>query len=129
MTTHDPGDLAARAPARPAPAALHAPTAFLGPSELAARCRAADWPEALRAAVQLVLDAPDAMSLYVGPTFVTLYNDAYRRILGAKHPGALGRPAAEVWAELWDAIGPQFAAARAGHLGPATVSMAMTGCC
>ena len=100
-------------------------TAFLGASEMARRCRGFDWaatplgpvagwPPALAAAVRLVLDAPGAMSLYAGPAFVTLYNDAYRRVLGAKHPGALGRPAAAVWAELWPQIGPQYAHVRAG---------------
>jgi PAS domain S-box-containing protein len=36
-----------------------------------------------------------------------LYNDAYLHVLGmAKHPWALGRPASEVWAEIWDVCGP-----------------------
>ncbi|MFG1808120.1 SpoIIE family protein phosphatase [Streptomyces sp. NPDC049040] len=36
-------------------------------------------------------------------------NDAYRRdTLGRKYPWALGRPAGEVWAEIWDDIGPRI---------------------
>ena len=35
-----------------------------------------------------------------------LYNDAYRPTLGIKHPWALGRPASEVWTEIWHDIGP-----------------------
>ncbi len=36
-----------------------------------------------------------------------MYNDAYVQVLGpAKHPWALGRPAEEVWAEIWDVCGP-----------------------
>ena len=36
-----------------------------------------------------------------------LYNDAYLHVLGlAKHPKSLGRPASEVWAEIWDVCGP-----------------------
>ncbi|MFF3849806.1 SpoIIE family protein phosphatase [Streptomyces sp. NPDC002328] len=36
-------------------------------------------------------------------------NDAYRRdTLGQKYPWALGRPAGEVWAEIWDDIGPRI---------------------
>ena len=36
-----------------------------------------------------------------------LYNDAYVSVLGeAKHPWALGRPATEVWSEIWDVCGP-----------------------
>ncbi|HET7815897.1 MAG TPA: SpoIIE family protein phosphatase, partial [Candidatus Baltobacteraceae bacterium] len=35
------------------------------------------------------------------------YNDAYVHVLGlAKHPWALGRPASEVWAEIWDVCDP-----------------------
>jgi hypothetical protein len=37
-----------------------------------------------------------------------LYNDAWRPILGDKHPWALGRPAREVWPEIWSAIEPLF---------------------
>jgi signal transduction histidine kinase/DNA-binding response OmpR family regulator len=36
------------------------------------------------------------------------YNDAYRPTLGSKHQWALGAPAAEVWAEIWPAIGPRI---------------------
>ena len=37
------------------------------------------------------------------------YNDAYRRSIGPeRHPCSLGRPAREVWAEIWDIIGPQI---------------------
>ena len=46
------------------------------------------------------------MALRWGPDFVLLYNDAYRPILGDKHPWALGRPAREVWAEVWEQIAP-----------------------
>ncbi|MFD5536765.1 SpoIIE family protein phosphatase [Streptomyces sp. NPDC127079] len=36
-------------------------------------------------------------------------NAAYRRdTLGRKYPWALGRPANEVWAEIWDDIGPRI---------------------
>jgi PAS domain S-box-containing protein len=42
-----------------------------------------------------------------GPAKTFLYNDAYISVLSlAKHPWALGRPAAEVWAEIWDFCGP-----------------------
>ncbi|MFE9499356.1 SpoIIE family protein phosphatase [Streptomyces collinus] len=38
-------------------------------------------------------------------------NAAYRRdTLGRKYPWALGRPANEVWAEIWDDIGPRIQA-------------------
>ena len=37
-----------------------------------------------------------------GPELTFLDNDAYRRTtLGKKHPWALGKPAAQVWHEIW----------------------------
>src|SRR5215472_4256952 len=36
-----------------------------------------------------------------------MYNGPYRTILGIKHPAALGKSAREVWAEIWDQIGPR----------------------
>jgi PAS domain S-box-containing protein len=44
-----------------------------------------------------------------------LYNDAYAEILGAKHPGALGRPFQEIWAEIWSDIKPLIDAALNGE--------------
>jgi PAS domain S-box-containing protein len=44
-----------------------------------------------------------------GPGLTFFCNDAYRRdTLGRKYPWALGRPAREVWAEIWDDIGPRI---------------------
>jgi signal transduction histidine kinase/DNA-binding response OmpR family regulator len=44
-----------------------------------------------------------------GPEFVQFYNDAYRPVLGSKHPGALGRSTFDTWSEIWDDIvGPLF---------------------
>ncbi|MFH9656702.1 SpoIIE family protein phosphatase [Streptomyces sp. NPDC017248] len=43
-----------------------------------------------------------------GPDLTFFCNAAYRRdTLGQKYPWALGRPANEVWAEIWDDIGPR----------------------
>jgi signal transduction histidine kinase len=50
-----------------------------------------------------------AMWMGWGPELGFFYNDAYARMtLGAKHPWALGRPASEVWAEIWGDIGPRI---------------------
>ena len=65
------------------------------------------WPQSLRTAVNLMLGARQPMWLGWGPAASFLYNDAYIDVLSpAKHPWALGRPTAEVWAEIWQQIGP-----------------------
>jgi signal transduction histidine kinase/CheY-like chemotaxis protein len=48
------------------------------------------------------------MIIFWGPELAQLYNDAYRPILGAKHPASLGQPAQVCWSELWDVIGPML---------------------
>ncbi|WP_461357519.1 PAS domain-containing protein [Bradyrhizobium sp. USDA 4454] len=65
-----------------------------------------DWPQHLKAAVTLMLPAQAQIVLFWGPEFVALYNDAYAPTIGEKHPMALGRPASESWAELWDDLEP-----------------------
>ncbi|HKG91863.1 MAG TPA: PAS domain-containing protein [Gemmatimonadaceae bacterium] len=98
---------------------------FDGDGEMRARARALDWaatplgpvegwPLALRTVVRTALDSPFPINLWCGPELVLIYNDAYRRVLGAKHPDALGRRGPAVWAEIWPDIGPMFERMRAG---------------
>lgn len=42
------------------------------------------------------------MFLWVGPGLITIYNDAYRDILGDKQPSALGARGRDVWGPAWD---------------------------
>ncbi|MEW5918091.1 MAG: ATP-binding protein, partial [Gemmatimonadota bacterium] len=60
------------------------------------------WPQSLRSAVSILLPSKAQIVLFWGPELITLYNDAYRPVFGAKHPGALGKPGREAWSELWD---------------------------
>ncbi|SCE70071.1 Serine phosphatase RsbU, regulator of sigma subunit [Micromonospora coriariae] len=59
------------------------------------------WDPAIRAVVDLILASPMPMALAYGDDLVLLYNDGYAELLGSKHPMALGRPSAEVYAEIW----------------------------
>lgn len=94
-------------------------TDFLaGAGDMGARIRAFDWtrtplgeleswPQSLKTSISLILSSRHPMWIGWGPEMTFLYNDAYLHVLGpAKHPGALGRPASEVWAEIWDVCGP-----------------------
>ncbi len=67
----------------------------------------AGWPQSLKTSVNLILNSQHPMWIGWGPEATFLYNDAYVQVLSsAKHPWALGRPAAEVWPEIWDICGP-----------------------
>jgi hypothetical protein len=93
---------------------------FPGDGEMATLMRAKDWsqgplgppgewPQTLRAIVRIMLTSRFAIWLGWGRELTFLYNDAYRAMtLGAKHPGVLGRPTREVWAEIWPQIGPRL---------------------
>ena len=70
--------------------------------------RPADWDRSLRTVVRIMLTSRYAMWMGWGPELTFFYNDAYAPTLGAKHPWALGQPARQVWAEIWEAIGPRI---------------------
>ena len=92
---------------------------FVGGSEMARRMRALDWsttslgdvstwPQSLRSALGICVESRFPIALYWGADLTLLYNDAWSPIAGAKHPWALGRPAIDVWPEIWGDIGPLF---------------------
>jgi PAS domain S-box-containing protein len=94
--------------------------------EMAERIRAHDWaatplgpietwPHSLRTVVDLMLDASQPAYIAWGPDHTLLYNDALIPVLGAKHPGAIGQPFSDVWAEIWDEFRPVVAATMAGE--------------
>ena len=73
------------------------------------------WPQPLRTTVALLLESRFPMFVAWGPELGFLYNDSYAEILGAKHPGALGRRFYEIWSEIWPDISPLIDAAMAGQ--------------
>ncbi|MFF9640923.1 SpoIIE family protein phosphatase [Kitasatospora aureofaciens] len=75
------------------------------------------WPQSLQTAVSILLSSRFSMWMAWGPELTFFCNAAYRRdTLGRKYPWALGRPAAEVWSEIWGDIGPRIATVLAtGH--------------
>ena len=76
------------------------------------------WSPALRIVVRILLSNRIPALLWWGPDYVSIYNDAYIPILGAKHPWALGRPVREVWSEIWHVLQPLIDTPF--HGGPAT---------
>jgi signal transduction histidine kinase/CheY-like chemotaxis protein len=86
-------------------------TTLVGPRE--------QWSPALRMMVDHVLGNGFGLLLWWGPDYVQFYNDAYRPVLGTKHPRSLGQPASECFSEIWDIIGPMID--RPFHGGPPSV--------
>src|SRR5688572_2460828 len=95
---------------------------FAGGGELGRRMRELDWsqtplgpvltwPLSLKTCVRIILTSRQPMFVWWGPELINLYNDAYKSIVGGKHPGALGQPASLVWSEIWDQVGPRASAA------------------
>lgn len=66
----------------------------------------AAWSPALVSAVRLLLSSRAEIALFWGPELCALYNESYAPTIGDKHPRALGRPAREGWAELWEDLEP-----------------------
>jgi hypothetical protein len=59
--------------------------------------------------ISICLNSRFPIAIYWGQDSILLYNDAWRPIVGNKHPWALGRSGHEVWSEIWDNIGPELA--------------------
>ncbi|GEA87041.1 PP2C family protein-serine/threonine phosphatase [Cellulomonas cellasea] len=65
------------------------------------------WPRDLRAAVRICFSTEFPVFVAWGPERTMIYNEGYSRMLGTtKHPGAMGAPMADVWADIWDSVGP-----------------------
>ncbi|MGE6320752.1 ATP-binding protein [Pseudomonas oryzihabitans] len=90
-----------------------------GGGEMGARLRTHDWsesplgapsqwPQSLRSALSICLNSSFPTAIYWGPELLLLYNDAWAPIPAERHPWALGRPAQEVWQDIWPVVGPQF---------------------
>ena len=77
-----------------------------------------NWSASLRMMVSFLLANRFPLLLWWGPEYISIYNDAYRPILGAKHPWALGKPVKECWSEIWDVLQPLIDAPFTG--GPST---------
>ncbi len=103
----------------PDPVARQEPDVFTGGGQMGALMRQVDWPstplgpvqtwsKTLRPALSICIGSSFPIAIYWGPSLALLYNDAWRPILGEKHPWALGRAASEVWPEIWNTIGPMF---------------------
>jgi PAS domain S-box-containing protein len=84
-----------------------------GPGEIRSLIRAFDWastplgpietwPQTLKTATGLLLNAPVPIVMLWGPDGVMIYNDAYSVFAGGRHPQLLGSNVREGWPEVAD---------------------------
>ena len=106
--------------------AVTAPRFLAGGGEMGAAIREFDWaasplgppehwPRNLKTCLSIMLASRQPMWVWWGPELINFYNDPYLSIIGGKHPHALGQPARNVWAEIWDQIQARIAAAMRGE--------------
>ena len=55
------------------------------------------WPEALKAATAMILHASLPMSILVGEQGIAIYNNAFAKMIGSRHPQALGARSYDTW--------------------------------
>lgn len=74
----------------------------------------AEWPQSLRTTVSICLASDLPICVIWGPGLVQLYNDAYRVIIGEKHPRSMGQNFSECFRDAWPVIGAAHDSALAG---------------
>lgn len=64
------------------------------------------WPQSLRTALTLLLNAKVPMALLWGQDNTCFYNDAYARMVTTPIADMIGRPASSIWEKDWPTIEP-----------------------
>lgn len=62
------------------------------------------WPVQLQQTFNQILADSRPIALYWGESLTTLYNEAFGKLCGAKHPGLLGKPLDDAWPDFSDKI-------------------------
>lgn len=58
------------------------------------------WPRKLDETVNQILVDSRPIAIYWGPSYITVYNEAFSKICGSKHPSMLGMSVQEAWADV-----------------------------
>ncbi|MFC5512079.1 hypothetical protein ACFPOU_13210 [Massilia jejuensis] len=67
---------------------------------------ASDWPEGLRAVVDLMLGSGFPMFAAWGRERRLVYNDACAALLGERHPAVFGQPLGQAFTGSWAVVKP-----------------------
>ena len=74
----------------------------------------AQWSQPLKTLVETVLASQFSSCLYWGRDLIAIHNDAFLSVLNGR-TDTLGRPMADIWADVWHEIGPIAEKALAGE--------------
>ncbi|WP_156468042.1 PAS domain-containing protein [Rhizobium sp. Leaf371] len=67
------------------------------------------WSQSLRSTVRTLLSSQYPMVLTWGEDFTQIYNDAYSKLIGDRHPSGFGGDIRITLAEAWATLGPMIA--------------------
>ena len=84
------------------------------------------WPQSLRLALSIMLDAHNPSFVWWSQARINFYNDAAIPLLGKRHPDALGKPAGQVWHAAGAPNGPSnviFDEGKAGRRDPRALTV------
>ncbi|KAL2269642.1 hypothetical protein VTJ83DRAFT_1826 [Remersonia thermophila] len=77
------------------------------------------WPRKLDETFNQILVDSRPIALYWGPSYITVYNEAFSKLCGAKHPSMLGMPVENTWAEAGQRLRDMMQGMRSPlHRGP-----------
>ncbi|KAJ9155559.1 Hybrid signal transduction histidine kinase A [Pleurostoma richardsiae] len=63
-----------------------------------------DWPPRLHLTFNQILTDSRPIAIYWGKEYTTIYNEAFSKLCGSRHPGLLGRPVEETWPETGERL-------------------------
>jgi PAS domain S-box-containing protein len=64
----------------------------------------ADWPARLQQTFNQILADSRPIALYWGSSYTTVYNEAFSKLCGSKHPRLLGLPVDDAWPDAGDQL-------------------------
>ncbi|KAM7191008.1 putative histidine kinase [Rhypophila sp. PSN 637] len=63
-----------------------------------------EWPARLEQTFNQILADSRPIVIYWGPSFSTIYNEAFSKLCGSRHPGLLGMPVEDTWREAGEQL-------------------------
>ncbi len=64
----------------------------------------AGWPNGIRSIISTILSSPQPMFLAWGPELTLFFNSAYAETIAGRRVGAIGKPIALQWVDIWPEI-------------------------